>query len=82
MLRETRIRAGLGLRELSRRAGVSPAYLCRVERGKQRASWDLLERLAGPLSCPVEALARPLGVVPPSLLLDARTAWLGGAVRG
>lgn len=79
MLRDARIRAGIGLRELSRRLGVSPSYLSRIERGKQRASWQMVQRVAEPLGCPVDALARSLGVMPPHAVSEARSAWLRGS---
>jgi predicted transcriptional regulator len=37
-LRWKRLRAGVGLRELARRAGVSAAYLSDVERGNRHAT--------------------------------------------
>lgn len=75
------MRAGLGLREVARLAGVSASYLSRVERGEQRATWQLVERVAAALSCPADELALTVGVVPADVLDAASRAWLE-AVRG
>jgi transcriptional regulator with XRE-family HTH domain len=45
-LREIRERRRLGLRETARRAGIDPAHLSRVERGKSQLSVDAAARLA------------------------------------
>ncbi|WP_257458219.1 helix-turn-helix domain-containing protein [Archangium lipolyticum] len=58
-IRLLRVDAGLSLRDLARRIGVSSAYLSRVENGLDAAPTP--ERLA--------AIARELGV-PPTLLVD------------
>ncbi|QRO00897.1 PTS sugar transporter subunit IIA [Archangium violaceum] len=58
-IRLLRVDAGLSLRDLARRIGVSSAYLSRVENGLDAAPTP--ERLA--------AIARELGV-PPTLLMD------------
>lgn len=48
-LRAVRIAHGYGLREVARRAGMTPAHLSRVERGERQLSVDALARLAGVL---------------------------------
>src|SRR5687768_13953647 len=58
-LRLLRVEAGLSLRDLARRIGVSGAYLSRVEHGLDKAPTP--ERL--------EAIARELGV-PTTLLME------------
>lgn len=58
-LRLLRVDAGLGLRELARRIGVSSAYLSRVEHGLD----------APPTTDRLGAIARELGI-PPTLLVD------------
>jgi transcriptional regulator with XRE-family HTH domain len=45
-LRDLRVKRGLSLREAARRAGIDPAHLSRVERGKSQLSVDALGRLA------------------------------------
>jgi len=34
-LRQARIRAGLGIRELARKLGLSPSYVCLIDNGQQ-----------------------------------------------
>lgn len=82
MLRDIRERRGLGLREVARRAPCPASTLSRVERGELRASWRLLSRLAEVLQCPADELARVCGVVPPSVVAEARRAWLEASDRG
>ena len=45
-LRAVRMARGLGLRETAERAGITAAYLSRVERGQRQLSVDALGRLA------------------------------------
>jgi transcriptional regulator with XRE-family HTH domain len=45
IIREARSRAGLGLRELARRAGTSHATLARYERGEVDPTTGTLERI-------------------------------------
>lgn len=57
-VRECRTRQGLTQQELSRRAGMHPAYVGGVERGERNISLDGVERLA-----------RALGVAPGELMI-------------
>ena len=45
-LRAVRLARGLGLRKTAELAGIDPAHLSRVERGRARLSVDSLARLA------------------------------------
>lgn len=49
IIRQQRIAAGLTLRELSVRSGVSPSHLGRAERGERFPSAHILQRIARPL---------------------------------
>ena len=55
-LRTERAKAGLTLRELSQRTGLSITTISMIERGEQRPRATMLKRLADGLSVPVEAL--------------------------
>lgn len=44
--REIRRRAGLNQRELAARAGVTPATIARIEKGRMEPTLDLLQRIA------------------------------------
>ncbi len=59
-IRATRIRAGIGLRELGRRIGVTPGFMSQLENG-----------LAGPSVATLYALAQQLGVSIDSLFANA-----------
>ncbi|GAB2584181.1 helix-turn-helix transcriptional regulator [Streptomyces capparidis] len=53
---EVRALRGLSLRELSRRAHVSPSMLCRIERGERHAGPVIVASVARALSVPVSVL--------------------------
>ncbi|MET9414117.1 helix-turn-helix transcriptional regulator [Streptomyces klenkii] len=53
-LRAVRERAGLGLRETARRAGVSAGYLANLEAGRRSPSMTALSALAD-VTCPTAA---------------------------
>ena len=55
-IRELRKGRGLTQRELARRAGVSPQYLCDVEAGRVNPSLAVLEKIAFGLGVPTAAL--------------------------
>jgi DNA-binding XRE family transcriptional regulator len=55
-LRKLRESYGLGLRELSRRAGIDKGQLSKVERGLETPSWGLMTRLARGLDMPLHSL--------------------------
>lgn len=56
---DARERAGLGTRELARKANVSPAHVCGIERGVRQPSHDVLRRILDALP-PSEALQTAL----------------------
>jgi DNA-binding XRE family transcriptional regulator len=51
-----REKRGMGLRDLARRAGMSPAHLSMLERGQRNGSLDTLRRLATALDTTIDAL--------------------------
>lgn len=55
-LRRHRVAAGLAIRELGRKAGVSSAMISRIENGQVSPSLSTLEALARAMSIPVIAL--------------------------
>lgn len=64
ILRTTRQRNGVGLRELARRIAVDPSHLSRVEVGKVHASRSLLLALAEQLGIDQESLLAQGGYMP------------------
>ena len=59
MIREMRLAQQLGLRSAAERLGISPAYLSRIERGKERPPRpDLVKRLTTLLGCDSDLLFR------------------------
>lgn len=58
-LRELRIAQDLGLRETAVKVGISPAYLSRIERGKERPpSAEVIKALASVLAADPDVLFR------------------------
>ena len=58
-LRELRIAQDLGLRETAVKAGISPTYLSRIERGKERAPRpEVIKELAKLLAADPDVLFR------------------------
>jgi len=58
-IRELRVAQDLGLREMAVRIGISPAYLSRIERGKERPPRpDLIKELAKVLAADPDVLFR------------------------
>jgi XRE family aerobic/anaerobic benzoate catabolism transcriptional regulator len=55
-VRDERNKKGLPRRVVSERSGVSPRYLAQLEAGEGNISIALLERVAGALDVPIEAL--------------------------
>lgn len=55
-VRDLRTKADLTQEELSARAGLSAGYIARLESQPQNVTLDVIERLAGVLGCPVEAI--------------------------
>ncbi len=63
LLREAREAAGLGQRELARRAGIPQPTLSRIERGRTSPRFDTLDRLLRECGKALEVVERPgLGV--------------------
>ncbi|MBO9577751.1 MAG: helix-turn-helix domain-containing protein [Microbacteriaceae bacterium] len=88
-----RLRAGLSLRELARRSGVSVATLSRIESGEQDPTWGVLARIAEATGAPI-VIGRHADTEAPPLreVLDAagaedaaqtvrRLAWVIGQAR-
>lgn len=51
-----RVHSGLTLRELAKRAGLSPGYLSQIERGVKPGSVAVLSRIARELGTTIDAL--------------------------
>jgi transcriptional regulator with XRE-family HTH domain len=58
-IRELRIRKGIALRELAKRARVSPSLLSQIERGKGAPSVKTLYALVGALEVPIAQVFEP-----------------------
>lgn len=68
-IRRAREAAGMGLRELARAAGKSPAWLSRLERGENMgASVRTIQTFARLLRIDSDALLLAAGKVPPDVL--------------
>ena len=63
IVRAERAAAGLSLRELAERTGLSNAYLSQVERGRHEPSLSVLAAIAEALAVPLETLLAEAGVV-------------------
>lgn len=63
---------------MARRTGYSPAYLSRIELGQNPPTYELAKAIAKAAGSDEAAVCRELGVVPYSVLSEARTAWLRG----
>jgi transcriptional regulator with XRE-family HTH domain len=63
LLRSHRTAAGLTLRELSERTGVSNAYLSQLERGMHEPSLSVLRALSLALDVPLASLLARAGVL-------------------
>ncbi|MDX6646731.1 MAG: hypothetical protein QOK40_2458 [Miltoncostaeaceae bacterium] len=61
-IRAQRLTAGLSLRDLSERTGVSNAYLSQLERGLHEPSISVLRAIADALEVPLESLLARAGV--------------------
>ncbi len=53
-LRALRARRGVKQKDLARRVGISPAYLCVIEQGKATPSLSVLAKLAKELGAEVD----------------------------
>jgi transcriptional regulator with XRE-family HTH domain len=62
-IRAQRLTAGLSLRDLAARTGVSNAYLSQVERGLHEPSITVLRSIADALELPLESLLARAGVL-------------------
>lgn len=58
VLRDTRLRQGRTLRQVSADARVSLGYLSEVERGQKEASSELISSICGALDVPVALMIR------------------------
>jgi transcriptional regulator with XRE-family HTH domain len=61
-IRAQRLTAGLSLRDLAERTGVSNAYLSQIERGLHEPSITVLRSIADALEVPLESLLTRAGV--------------------
>ena len=79
LVREARLRRGLGQAELARRAATTQTYVSRVERGATTPSLPTLERLLGAMGL---WLRLALEVVPPgnSTAAELRRDFLASTV--
>jgi len=78
-IREIREKRNLALRELARRAGVSPSYLSEIESGRRSPSETVLEALAGELGVnPKELRDLHMGKIMGELkdLMESDPAWI------
>jgi transcriptional regulator with XRE-family HTH domain len=82
LIRVQRTTAGLSLRELAERTGVSNAYLSQIERGLHEPSISVLGAIAAALDVPLETLLERAGLLDPgrggpALVHDTEAAILG-----
>lgn len=61
VIRERRLAAGLRLRDVADRAGISVQYLSEVERGRKEPSSEMLESICGALDLDLLDLVRAVG---------------------
>lgn len=71
LLREARCEAGLSIRALSARAGVSPTTVSRIEAGRMDPTVGMLTRLLGSAGCAIELARRAPSTAPLASLADA-----------
>ena len=81
IIKQQRIAAGLTLRELSARSGVSSSHLGRIERGERYPSARILQRMAKPLGFEESELFALAGYLSPGQLTDAGTTGVDTALR-
>ena len=68
-VRELRVAQDLGLREAATKVGISPAYLSRIERGKERPpSPEIIKKLAKQLAADPDVLFRLSSSTDPELV--------------
>lgn len=68
-IRELRVAQDLGLREAAIKVGISPAYLSRIERGKERPpSPEIIKNLAKQLAADPDVLFRLSSSTDPELV--------------
>lgn len=65
MIRQQRLMMLLTLKELTRKSGVSPSYLGRIERGERFPSATILQKIAKPLGFDVDELFALAGYLSP-----------------
>jgi transcriptional regulator with XRE-family HTH domain len=81
LVREARIRAGLGQRELARRTRVAQPLLSRIERGLVSPRFDTLDRLLRACGAALEPVERPGLRVDPTLIRERLRLPPGERVR-
>jgi len=70
LLREARRKAGLGQRELARRAGIPQPTLSRIERGLASPRFATLDRLLGECGLALDLVRRPGAEVDRTLIRE------------
>jgi transcriptional regulator with XRE-family HTH domain len=73
-LKSLRVEAGLSLRELARRAGVSPSFVSQIENGKSQPSVATLYSFSQLLDVSIDELFNDKVAQPPAPLLLPRAA--------
>lgn len=89
-LRQLRQEAGLSLRDLARRVGVTFPHLSKVEAGRERPSADLLTKVAAALDADPDELLLLAGRLPedvaqivadkPEIALQFLRSWKAGTI--
>lgn len=71
LIRDTRLKSGIGLNDMARRARISPAYLSRMERGLEPPPRDeVLERFAAILGLTLDDVFVEAQRFPPDMQND------------
>ncbi len=79
MIRQQRLMIPLTLHELTRKSGVSPSYLGRIERGERFPSATVLQKIARPLGFTVDELFALAGYLSPqpNTISEAQPSYSG-----
>lgn len=79
MIRQQRLMIPMTLHELTRKSGVSPSYLGRIERGERFPSATILQKIARPLGFDVDELFALAGYLSPqpNTISEAQPSYSG-----
>ena len=82
LLRQQRLMMPMTLQELTRKSGVSPSYLGRIERGERFPSAIILQKIAQPLGFDVDELFTLAGYLSsqPGNISEARPIYSSGQI--